>query len=176
MKLETAIIIVAPHEVQAFAVPLLKQYSPETMMRVPAHFTVLYPFVAVDRLDEACERLRGICAGVAPFDITVRGYGTFPAVTFMQAENPEAIKALFRPIHAAFPDCPPYGGVFGDDLHPHMTVGEFADEAAQAAGVFPDYTPMTFTVSRLHVLYGPIDEALPWITHAVIELGDQRIS
>lgn len=170
MKLETAIIIVAPHDVQTVAVPLLRQYAPETLIRVPPHITVLYPFVPVNRLDEACAKLNEICASVPAFDITMTGYDSFPKVAFMNPANPAPIQAVFRKIFAAFPECPPYGGAFGNDLHPHMTVGEFATIEAQQAAVLPDYAPTTFRAKRLHVMYGPIDRALSWITHAVIPL------
>jgi len=46
-------------------------------------------------------------------------------VIFMKPANPEPIKAIFRQIYDAFPLYPPYGGAFGNDLHPHVTVGEF---------------------------------------------------
>ena len=170
MKMQTAIIIVAPHEVQAIASPLMRRYAPDSAIRVPPHITVLYPFVPVEGLDEACKKVRTICANVAPFDITLRGYDSFPKVAFMMPANPEPIQALFRQIFAAFPECPPYGGAFGHDLHPHMTVGEFADVEAQQAAILPDYAPITFRAERVHVLYGPIDVALPWITRAVIPL------
>lgn len=171
MDMQTVIMIVAPHEVQAVAIPLLRQYAPETLIRVPAHITILYPFVAVERLDEACATVREICAEVEPFEVTLQGYDSFPKVAFINPVNPEPIQAVFRKIFAAFPECPPYGGVFGNDLHPHMTVGEFASVEAQQGAVLPDYTPITFRVERLHVMYGPAVVPLPWITRAVMPLG-----
>lgn len=170
MELTTAIIIAAPHEVQAVAVPLLQRYAPDTSVRVPAHITVLFPFVPVERLAVASVKLREICASIAPFDITMQGYDFFPGVAFMNPLNPAPIQAVFRKIFAAFPECPPYGGQFGHDLHPHMTVGEFASDDERKAAVLPDYTPMTFRAERLHLIYGPINAALPWITFDVIPL------
>ncbi len=170
MQLTSAVIIVAPHEAQAAAMPLLQRYAPETSVRVPAHITILFPFVPVGRLAEASAKLREICGPVAPFDIMMEGYDSFPGVKFMNPVNPQPIQAVFRKIYAAFPECPPYGGQFGHDLHPHMTVGEFASEREQAGAVFPDYAPFSFRVERLHLVYGPIDAALPWITYDVIPL------
>jgi 2'-5' RNA ligase len=171
MELQTTIMIVAPHEVQAIAVPILRRYAPETLIRVPAHLTVMYPFVPISQLDEASTKVHEICAGVSPFEITMRGYDSFPNVAFMNPTNPEPIQELFRRIFAAFPECPPYGGAFGNDLHPHMTVGEFANAEEQQAAVLPVYESVTFQVKQVHVLYGPINLALPWITHSVIPLG-----
>ncbi len=171
MEMTTAIIIVAPHEVQAVAGPLLQRYAPETSVRVPAHITLLFPFVAPERLGEVSKKLREICAPIAPFDITMQGYDSFPGVTFMNPANPAPIQAVFRKIYAGFPECPPYGGQFGHDLHPHMTIGEFASQAEQQAAILPDYAPITFRVERLHLIYGPINLALPWITYDVIPLN-----
>jgi 2'-5' RNA ligase len=174
MELTTAIMIVAPHELQAIAVPMLRRYAPETLARVPAHLTVLYPFVAYERLDEACAQLYRICANIAPFEVTMAGYAEFPGVIYMPPRNPQLIKRVFRRIYRHFPECPPYGGAFGDDLTPHMTVGEFETQEEQRAAraTMPRYTPLTFRAARLHVLYGIERIMLPWLTHAVIPLGE----
>ena len=170
-KLTTVIMIVAPHEVQAIAVPILRKYAPDTLSRVPAHLTILYPFVGYERLNGACTKLRAICADIAPFEITMSGYDSFPLTAYMNPRDPAPILAVFKKIFAEFPECPPYGGSFGDELHPHMTVGEFRSEAEQRAAVLPTYAPLTFRADKLHVMYGIDREPLPWLTHAVIPLG-----
>lgn len=173
MELTTVIMIVAPHEIQAIAVPLLRRYAPDTLTRVPAHLTVLYPFVAYEQLDAACAQLEQVCARIAPFEVTLAGYAEFPGVIYMPPRNPQPIKQLFRAIYGHFPDCPPYGGAFGDELTPHMTVGEFESQEEQRAArvTMPRYAPITFQARRVHVLYGIDGIALPWLTHAVIPLG-----
>src|SRR5579862_1106375 len=156
IELTTVIMIVAPHEVQSIAVPLLQRFAPDTLTRVPAHLTVLYPFVAYERLDEACDKLREICAKVPPFEVTMAGFGEFPSVIYMTPRNPKPIKQIFNRIYQDFPECPPYRGAFGDDMTPHMTVGEFEseDEKRAARAMLPRYTPITFMATRLHVMYG----------------------
>jgi 2'-5' RNA ligase len=169
--LSSTLMIVAPHEVQAIAVPILRQYAPETLIRVPAHITILYPFVPVEQLDEASEILRQVCANIVPFDITLSGFASFPGVVFMKITDPQAIRNLFHHIFAAFPNYPPYGGRFGNELNPHMTVAEFTNEARQQASKMPAYDPISFQATRIHVMYGQPGIALPWITHSVIRLG-----
>ena len=172
MDYVSAIVILAPHPVQRFAVPLMRQYCFDTLMRVPAHITILFPFVPPADLDAACSKLREIGSQIAPFDLTLDGYGHFPTVTYLKPANPEPIKAAFRAIHAEFPDYPPYGGAFGnDDITPHMTVGEFESQAARDQAVYPTYEPITFQVSRLHVIVGVNSEPIPWICYDVIRLG-----
>jgi hypothetical protein len=63
---ETAILIIAPLEVQRVAYPLAKQYAVRMLELYPVHFTLLWPFVAYDRLNEGCERLRWLPAHCHP--------------------------------------------------------------------------------------------------------------
>ncbi len=169
MNLSTAIVIFAPHEVQAIATPIMRQYATETLIRVPAHVTLMFPFVPFEQLDEAARTVKSICSNIAPFDITLSGYGQFPGVIFMQPANPEPIKAVFRQIYDAFPLFPPYGDAFGYDLHPHLTVAEFNNDEEQRAVWLPDYAPLTFLAERVHLIYGIHREPLPWLTHSVIQ-------
>jgi 2'-5' RNA ligase len=150
----------------------MRQYSFESMLRVPAHITVLFPFVPLAQLDAAAETLCDLCADVQPFDLTLDGYGHFPTVVYLKPADPAPIKALFQRIHAMYPEYPPYRGAFGnDDITPHMTVGEFPSEIDRAKANFPPYEPITFRVNRLHLICGVEHEPIPWITHDVIPLG-----
>ena len=168
----SAVVIIAPLPVQAFAVPLMRKYSFESMLRVPAHITVLFPFVPLTDLDAAAETLRAICVDVAPFDVTLDGYGHFSTVVYLKPVNPEPIKAVFQRIHAHYPEYPPYRGAFGnDDIVPHITVGEFPSEIDRAEATFPRYQPITFRVNCLHLVCGVEHQPIPWITHDVIPLG-----
>jgi len=168
----SALVIMAPYRVQAFAVSLRRQYSFDGMMRVPAHITVLFPFAPPDQLDQVTDHLHDLYADTQPFDVTLDGYGYFPRATYMRPLYPSPIKALFRRVHTIFPEYPPYRGAFGDDdITPHMTVGEFASEAERQQAVFPPYAPLTFRVRCLHLIVGVEHEPIPWITHDVIPLG-----
>lgn len=172
MQLVSAIVIYAPHEVQQVAAPLMRQYAPDDFVRVPPHITLLFPFAPYERLPEAVPVLRDIFAQTTPFDITLDGYGQFPGVTYLKPADPAPIQALYRKVFAAFPEYPPYEGRFGTEtIAPHMTVGVFADEAAQQAAVYPDYPPLTFRVTRAHLSYGISRAALPWLTYEVLPLG-----
>ena len=51
MTLTTGIVIFAPLEVQAVAIPIMRQIAPESPVRLPAHITLMGPFVAHERLD-----------------------------------------------------------------------------------------------------------------------------
>jgi 2'-5' RNA ligase len=164
MKLETGVIIVGAHNVQAVAVPLMLRYSPHLLTIFPAEITLLFPFVPIDELEVACQTLRTIGREIAPFEITLRGYEQSPRWTFMAPADPTPILAVFHRLSAAFPDYPPYGGAFGNELHPHMTVAQFDEEHAQQQAEFPDYGSISFTVDRLHVVHGPDTLDRTWLT------------
>jgi 2'-5' RNA ligase len=171
MNFETGVIIVGAHNVQAVAVPLMLRYSPHLLTIFPAEITLLFPFVPIDELELACQTLRAIGSEIAPFEITLRGYEQSPRWTFMTPVDPAPILTVFHRLSAAFPDYPPYRGAFGNSLHPHMTVAQFDDEAAQQRAEFPDYGSISFTVDRLHVVHGPDTLDRPWLTYDVIPLS-----
>ncbi len=104
--------------------------------------------------------------------MTLDGYGTFPTTLYLKPADPAPIQALYRAIHAQFPDYPPYRGAFGSEtITPHLTIGEFKTEAERESVSLPPYQPISFPVKRLHVIAGVEREAIPWITHDVIPLG-----
>lgn len=170
MNIETGIIIVGAHNVQAVAVPLMQQYSPHLLNIFPAEITLLYPFVPIDELESACQTLRDIGAEIAPFEITMCGYGQFPRYTYMAPADPAPIVAVFNRLFGAFPDYPPFHGEFGVGCHPHMTVATFDDVDAQQQVELPDYGSISFKVDRLHVVHGPAAHDGPWLTFDVIRL------
>jgi len=173
MKLTTVLMIVAPHEIQTIAAPIMRRYALDTLIRVPAHLTVLYPFVACERLPEACQILREVCAAIPPFDVTMSGYDQFPTAIYMKPVDPAPIQDVFRRVYARFPECPPYGGQWGDELQPHMTVAEFQSDYDMGAALksLPVYRPTRFHVDRLHVMAGIDHEPIPWLTHDIIPLA-----
>jgi 2'-5' RNA ligase len=169
LDLTTAIVIAAPHEVLATAVPIMLRYSPNNLIRFRPHITLMFPFVPFYQADEACDRLYSVCEKIAPFDVTLDGYGEFPGVIYMKPVNADAIRAVFRKLYNAFPEYPPYEGQFGNDLKPHLTLVTFDPETHRP--LMPHYEPITFRVDRLHMWYGMRHADLPWLTHNVFPLG-----
>jgi 2'-5' RNA ligase len=94
---------------------------------VPAHLTVLYPFLSPAAVD--AESLAGLSAAIGSvdaFECTFRRTGWFGAEALWLAPEPEEpLRRLTLAVWAAFPGYPPYGGVH-DDIQPHLTVAERA--------------------------------------------------
>ncbi len=95
---------------------------------MPAHVTIVYPFVPGPRLDAEVRRdLAAIAATHEPFDVEFARIKRFPGVVWAAPEPADAFIALTTAIVARFPDYPPYGGAH-DDVIPHLTIVE-ADDA-----------------------------------------------
>ncbi len=92
---------------------------------VPAHVTVLYPFVHPTEVDRALvARLSGAICSVGTFKCTFERSQWFGDDVLWLAPEPDAgFRALTDAVCAAFPDHPPYEGRF-DEVVPHLTVGE----------------------------------------------------
>ena len=105
--------------------------DPLASLGVPAHVTVLFPFVPVERLDEGVhDRVAAIAGSVETFSYRFSTPAWFgDDVVYLAPEPPEPFVRLTELLWAAFPDQPPYGGAF-DEVIPHLTIGHGNDRAA----------------------------------------------
>jgi 2'-5' RNA ligase len=103
---------------------------------VPAHVTVLYPFVDPATVDEHLVAvLAAAVRSVAAFDCRFARTAWFGEdVVYLDPEPAQPFRELTAAVWTAFPEHPPYGGAY-DDVVPHLTVGErrLADVAALQA-------------------------------------------
>ena len=94
---------------------------------VPAHVTILFPFLPVGRLGPAVRaELAAIAASHGPFDVRFRRVGRFPGVVYLAPEPSAPFTRLTAAVVARYPGFPPYGGAF-DEVIPHLTIAESAD-------------------------------------------------
>jgi 2'-5' RNA ligase len=140
---------------------------------VPAHVTIVYPFVPGARLNADVRReLAAIAATHDPFEVEFARIGRFPGVVFADPEPAAAFAALTAAIVARYPDFPPYGGAH-DVVIPHLTIAEAQDApldaiAEQTAAVLP----FQHRVSALDVLVEGGDGR--WRRRWRIRLGASR--
>jgi hypothetical protein len=92
---------------------------------IPAHVTVLYPFVPRDRLtDDIRSAVSAVFSAIPAFDYTFVRVARFGGTTVHLVPEPaSAFSRLTEATHARWPEHPPYGGVF-DVVVPHLTVGD----------------------------------------------------
>lgn len=92
---------------------------------VPAHVTVLFPFVPRDEIDGVLHgELAALFAGVAGFPYRFERVQRFGTTTVYLAPEPaEGFAALTELVASRWPEHPPYGGVY-EVVVPHLTVGD----------------------------------------------------
>lgn len=95
---------------------------------MPAHITVLYPFLADAGITvEVRRRLLELCAAVPVLEVEFRRTARFPRVLFLAPEPADGLRRLTNAISEEWPGAPPYGGVFGEVV-PHLTVARDVDD------------------------------------------------
>ena len=125
---------------------------------VPAHLTVLYPFLPPASIDGAVlASLRRLFAGLAPFDITLDRVSWFgEEVVWLAPRDDGPFRALICATRAAFPGCPPYGNRHAEVI-PHLTIGDRDDPGAlrAAAEAVGGHLPVATTAAEVTLMAGP---------------------
>jgi 2'-5' RNA ligase len=118
---ETALICRVP-EAERYIARYRDRYDPSARRNVPAHVTVLYPFMQPAQIDDAVlGRLRHIAQAVPGFAYRLARTGRFPVALYLAPEPDLSYAALTAAVYQAFPDYPPFEGKF-DTVVPHVTV------------------------------------------------------
>lgn len=121
--METALVLLVP-EAEAIVSSWRARYDTSAAEGVPAHITVLVPFMAYEKIDAACRNtLREIIAGCGALNLTFLASKRFPDTIWLAPEPDEPIRKLSQALVAQFPDYPLYGGAF-DVIVPHLTVAQ----------------------------------------------------
>jgi 2'-5' RNA ligase len=120
----SALVITVPR-----AAPLVEGWLERTAgmkpsQGVPAHVTVLFPFVPAERIDEALlEELRALFAGFEPFGFTLPRLARFPTTLYLDPEPAGPFRALTQAVAERWPEHQPYEGAF-DEVVPHLTAAQ----------------------------------------------------
>jgi 2'-5' RNA ligase len=104
---------------------------------VPAHVTLLYPFVEPTALDRGVrERVATIAARHRPFDYRQTSMAEWPDTVYVAVAPTRPFIRLQAELQAAFPDHPIYGRGGDFDFVPHVTIAE--GPALEARGLRSD--------------------------------------
>jgi hypothetical protein len=99
---------------------------------LPAHVTVLYPFLGTRRIGEnTVTALAETFAACAPFDFALTAVARFPGVLYLAPEPAAAFVALTGACVARWPEHPPYAGAYAEVV-PHVTLAEGPEPAGLA--------------------------------------------
>jgi len=107
------------------------RFDPAASFGVPAHVTVLYPFMPRWMIDgTVLDALTGVFASWEPFESEFAQVEQLPGVIWLRTEPNRAFRALTGAVWKRWPEYPPYEGRF-DDLIPHLTIAAGDGEAAK---------------------------------------------
>jgi 2'-5' RNA ligase len=119
----TALVARVP-EAEPWVGALRDQFDPSTRLGVPAHVTVLAPFMAPAQVTPEVLRRIGRVLGAFPsFSFELRKVGRFAATAYLAPEPATPFVSLTQAIVAEFPDYLAYGGAY-PDIVPHLTVAD----------------------------------------------------
>lgn len=120
--LRSTVVIPAPKAAHA-----VDQWREETCndkpsVGVPAHITLVFPFVPALQLDQGViASLAEIVGGVDAFEFELREPARFPGTLYLAPKPASPFIRLTEAIVRRFPEYPPYEGEF-ESVVPHLTV------------------------------------------------------
>ena len=131
--------------------------DPSATWGLPAHVTLLYPFIPPAQLDEDgfCA-IEGALSGVPAFQVTFRQLAWFGEKVLWLAPEPDRpFREMTTRLVEAFPEYPPYEGLIADPI-PHLTVGDGApvEELRNAATNLSPCLPIIASVTHVNVMTG----------------------
>lgn len=128
-----------------------------------AHITALGPFDPAPST-ASLTTIGALAASTQPLRLRLADLAQFPnGIIHLVPDPDDRLRDLTARLLAAFPDWPPYGGEFGDDVQPHLTV----DAASERVSI----------TSTRDLLSGvlPVDVLLDRLQLAWWESGDCRV-
>jgi 2'-5' RNA ligase len=160
---ETGLIVAVP-ESEAVVGRHRAALDPVASWGIPAHITVLYPFLPPGEVDDAVlAGLRSLFAGLPSFAAVLSRVAWFGSeVVWLAPEPDEPFRRLTQAVWDRFPAAPPYGGTF-DDVVPHLTVGDRAPLPAlrEAAADIAAHPPVRTAIRSVRLVEGTTG-AVPW--------------
>ncbi|GIG61546.1 hypothetical protein Lfu02_59180 [Longispora fulva] len=116
---------------------------------LPAHVTLLYPFVpAIDLEDHGLSWLREFAAAQPPVELEFTEVHHTADFVYLPAAP---LGPLVRAARDRWPALAPYAGRFGADPEPHVTVGMRHPAAAEIAEIVAGLLPVRQVVDELWV-------------------------
>ena len=117
----TALIVAVP-EAESAVGELRLRHDRSAALGVPAHLTILFPFVDSGALDE--DAVEAVFSAHEPFDFELESLETFDGGgTYLAPSQADRFVALTESVWRRWPDHPPYEGAH-ETIVPHLTISE----------------------------------------------------
>lgn len=119
----SALVLVVP-EAEPLVGGWRARRDPVAAQGMPAHVTVLYPFMDSEAVDAGCiDRLSRLFAAIPAPTLTFSRIDRFPNALWLAPDPADAVTLMTKAVVAGYPEYPPYGGAFADPI-PHLTVAQ----------------------------------------------------
>ena len=117
---------------EPFVGDLRQRFDATTKLGVPAHVTVLVPFMDPQHITPAVlDQAQNALNRVAAFSFSRSRVARFPATAYLAPEPPEPFIAMTKALVDVFSDFQPYGGEH-QGVVPHLTVAHGDPSEAEA--------------------------------------------
>ena len=129
---ESAFAVNVP-EAGPYVEALRERYDPSASLGVPAHITLLYPFMSPERITEGVlGKVREALSPAVSFSFLLARLERFPGVLYLAPEPAGPFIALTQALTSQFPQYPPYAGQY-DSIVPHLTVAQAGESEQRLA-------------------------------------------
>ncbi len=134
-----------------------ERFDPSARAGVPAHVTVLFPFLDESRTIAADAGVHAALTDLLgrqhAFDLRFERCGRFPGVLYLAPEPDPPLRRLTEVITDRWPEAPPYRGQF-TEIVPHLTVadGQDADVLDEIEADLLGELPLTSRVSSVDLM------------------------
>jgi 2'-5' RNA ligase len=131
-----------------------ERLDPSARAGVPAHVTVLFPFLDKSRIDDGALTAIGEVIGRhCPFEARFEHCGRFPGILHLVPEPDLPFRRLTEAVADRWPETPPFGGQF-DEVVPHLTIAQGQDDAVldEVEADLRSRLPVTARVSSVDLM------------------------
>ncbi|MFD7560775.1 2'-5' RNA ligase family protein [Streptomyces sp. NPDC059835] len=148
-----------------------ERLDPSAQAGVPAHVTVLFPFLDESRIDELLySALADVLGSRQAFDLRFERCGRLPDVLYLVPEHDTQLRQLTEAIADRWPEAPPYGGRFAE-IVPHLTIAQGQEDALleEIEADLADKLPFTAHVASVELT---VHDGVNWQERASFTLGE----
>jgi 2'-5' RNA ligase len=142
-----------------------RRFDSGAALGIPPHVTVLYPFLAVERIaSPVLDELTIVLGDHRSFAVRFGECRRFPGVLYLAPAPDQPFRALTESVAARWPEAPPYRGQYADVI-PHMTIahGQEAEVLREVETVLSARLPVEAQVSVVSLF---VNDGERWLRHA----------
>jgi 2'-5' RNA ligase len=166
-------VVLPVEEAESVVGHLRELHDPAASLGVPAHITLLYPFMPPIRTASEIDALRRLFSSIPEFEFALTEVRHFPATAYLHPDPPDAFVRLTEMITQRWPDYPPYRGAFSTVI-PHLTVADHVgrDVLDDVERVLSIHLPLKCRASAAWLLCS--DERGFWSRKEVFSFGPRH--